>query len=56
MNKTGKRTNAWLWLTIREGHAVPIEQAAVFKMIFAISLGMLIWYLRALKLPPNPAR
>ncbi len=40
---------------IRGGHDVAIEQAVIFIIIFAISLGMLIWYLHGLKSVPAPA-
>ncbi len=34
---------------IRQGHPVVVPQVVIFVALFAISLGMLIWYMRGLK-------
>ncbi|NOY61523.1 MAG: hypothetical protein GXO75_21640 [Calditrichaeota bacterium] len=39
---------------IREGHPVVVPQVVIFGVLFAISLGMLIWYMRGLKSSPVP--
>jgi hypothetical protein len=39
----------------REGHPVVVPQAVMFGALFAISLGMLIWYLNGLKSRPIPS-
>lgn len=39
---------------IREGHPVVVPQMVIFGALFAISLGMLIWYMRGLKSSPVP--
>jgi len=38
---------------IREGFTVAVPQVAIFGMLFAVSLGMLIWYMRGLKSSPS---
>lgn len=38
----------------RGGHAVVVPQVVIFGALFAISLGMLIWYMKGLKSPPIP--
>ena len=39
---------------IREGHPVVVPQVVIFGALFVISLGMLIWYMKGLKLSPAP--
>jgi len=39
---------------IRGGHPVVAPQVVIFGALFAISLGMLIWYMRGLTSPPIP--
>lgn len=36
---------------LREGYPVAVPQVAIFGILFAISLGMLIWYLKGMKSP-----
>jgi hypothetical protein len=38
---------------IREGQPLVVPQVVIFIALFAINLGMLIWYLKGLKSPPN---
>ncbi len=39
---------------IRDGHPVAVPQVVIFGTLFAISLGMLIWYMKGLKSPLTP--
>ncbi len=39
---------------IREGHPVVVPQVVIFGTLLAISLGMLIWYMKGLKSSPAP--
>ncbi len=39
---------------IREGHPVVVPQVVIFGALFVISLGMLIWYMKDIKLSPAP--
>jgi len=39
---------------IREGHPVVVPQVVIFGALFAISLGMLMWYMKGLKSSPTP--
>ena len=39
---------------IREGHPVVVPQVVIFGALFAISLGMLIWYMKGLKSSSAP--
>ncbi len=38
----------------RDGHSIVVPQVVIFGALFAISLGMLIWYLKGLKSSPAP--
>ncbi len=40
---------------VREGHPIVVPQAVIFGALFAISLGMLMWYLKGLKSRPIPS-
>jgi hypothetical protein len=39
---------------IRAGYAVVVPQVAIFGTLFAIGLGMLVWYMRGLQSSPIP--
>ena len=39
---------------IRGGHPVVVPQVVIFVALLAVSLGMLIWYMKGLKSPPIP--
>jgi len=39
---------------IRQGHPVAVPQVVIFGVLFAFTLGMLIWYMKGLKSPPAP--